>query len=232
MSAQTKHAAGQAVVMRRYGPPPVLELERIGLPRLAASDIRVRSLASAVNHSDLEIRSGQWPILRDQPFPYVSGLEVVGEVVETGSAVAEFRPGDRVVTMMQGLGGVRARRPGGYVEYVDVAAAATAPFAPDLDPLSVAALGLASVTAFEGLCRLGPISGRRIVVTGRRRGLGGDRVSVRAGCAAGRRGQSGRARRLVRRPGAAEVMLAHEDRDWFGLAPGAHLRDQRLPRGV
>src|SRR5262245_20076620 len=178
MSAQTKHAAGQAVVMRRYGPPPVLELERIGLPRLAASDIRVRSLASAVNHSDLEIRSGQWPILRDQPFPYVPGLEVVGEVVETSSAVTEFRPGDRVITMMQGLGGVRARRPGGYAEYVDVAAAAAVPVAPDLDPLAMAALGLASVTAFEGLRRLGPMAGRRVVVTGASGGVGSAAIGL------------------------------------------------------
>src|SRR5438046_394707 len=109
---------GQAVVMYRYGAPEVLGVETVVLKPLAPDEIRVRSLASAINHSDLEIRAGNWPILREQPFPYVPGLEVVGEIVEAGSAVSDLRVGDRVITMMQGLGGVRARRDGGYAEYV------------------------------------------------------------------------------------------------------------------
>jgi threonine dehydrogenase-like Zn-dependent dehydrogenase len=34
------------------------------------------------------------------------------DIEEVGHAVQEFRRGDRVITMMQGLGGVRAERPG------------------------------------------------------------------------------------------------------------------------
>ena len=36
-----------------------------------------------MNHSDLEIRTCNLPIRREPRFPYVPGLEVVGEVVET-----------------------------------------------------------------------------------------------------------------------------------------------------
>jgi NADPH2:quinone reductase len=74
--------------------------------------------------------------------------------------------------MMQGLGGVYARRPGGYQELVTVAAAAAAPLPHDLDPLDIAALGLAAVTALGGLRKLGPLAGRRIVVTGASGGVG------------------------------------------------------------
>jgi len=169
---------GKAVVMRQYGPPSVLRTEQVTLTPLAADEIRIRSIASAINHSDLEIRAGNWPIRRDPPFPYVPGLEVVGEVVETGSAVAKFRAGDRVITMMQGLGGVRARRPGGYAEYVTVAAASVALVAPDLDPIDMAALGLGSVTAFGGLARMGAIAGKRIVVTGASGGVGSAAIGV------------------------------------------------------
>src|SRR2546423_8543214 len=102
-----------AIVMRRYGAPEVLAIESVPFVPLMSDEIRVRSIASAVNHSDLEIRAGNWPILRPNPFPYTPGLEVVGEVVEIGAAVSEFRIGDRVITMMQGLGGVRPQRPGG-----------------------------------------------------------------------------------------------------------------------
>jgi len=37
---------------------------------------------------------------------------MLGEVEEVGEAVHEVSRGDRVITMMQGLGGVHARRPG------------------------------------------------------------------------------------------------------------------------
>jgi NADPH:quinone reductase len=44
--------------------------------------------------------------------------------------VSRFRVGERVITMMQGRGGVRARRPGGYSEYVVIAEDAAAPVPP------------------------------------------------------------------------------------------------------
>ncbi|TWS98505.1 zinc-binding dehydrogenase [Reyranella sp. CPCC 100927] len=169
---------GDAIVMRRYGPPAVLQLERVTLPALADGDIRVRSLASAVNHSDLEIRVGTWRIRGDDPFPYVPGLEVVGEVVATGAAVSDFRIGDRIITMMQGFGGVRAERPGGYATFATMPAATAAPVSADLDVHAVAALGLASVTAFEGLRKLGSLDGRRIAVTGAAGGVGSAAIGI------------------------------------------------------
>ena len=71
---------GNAIVMRAYGPPAVLVREEIVLPPLGPEEIRLHCLFSAVNHSDLEIRAGRWPIRNSKPFPYIPGLEVVGEV--------------------------------------------------------------------------------------------------------------------------------------------------------
>jgi NADPH2:quinone reductase len=82
-------------------------------------------------------------------------LEVVGDIVEVVRAVADVRVGDRVITRMQGLGGVQAERPGGYAEYVTVAATAVARFPGEIDPYAMAALGFVGVTAYEGLHRLG-----------------------------------------------------------------------------
>lgn len=203
---------GRAVVMHRYGPPSVLAVEAVPLPPLAPGEIRVRSLASAINHSDLEIRAGNWPIRRPDPFPYVPGLEVVGEVVEVGDAVTTFRPGDRVISMMQGLGGVRAERPGGYAEYVTLGAEAAAPVPRDLDPHALAALGLAAVTAHEGLAKLGPLAGRRIAVTGAAGGVGSAAVALA-------RAEGAEVVAIVSRPhqadyvrslGAAEVFWSEE----------------------
>src|SRR5258708_2994200 len=156
----------QAVVMRSYGGPDVLRVEDVALLALKADEIRVRSIASAINHSDLEIRAGNWPVQRDPPFPYIPGLEVIGDVVETGSAVKGFCAGARVITMMQGTGGVRAKRDGGYAEYVVLPESVAASVPPDIDPVEIAAIGLAGVTAYQGLRKLGDIDARRIVVTG------------------------------------------------------------------
>ncbi len=159
----------RAVVLRAFGGPEVLRIEDVELPPLAPGDIRIRTIAAAVNHSDLEVRSGAWAIRRRDPFPYVPGLEVVGEVTEVGEVVTTVRPGDRVITMMQGLGGVRSERPGGYQELVTVAADVVATLPADLDPLAAAALGLAAVTAHQGLAEL---AGTRLAVTGAAGGVG------------------------------------------------------------
>ncbi len=168
----------RAIVMQRYGPPDVLTFATVTAPPLAANEVRIRSIASAINHSDLEIRAGRWPVRKADPFPYVPGLEVVGDIVEVGPAVADVRVGDRVITMQQGLGGVRAERPGGYAEYVTAAATAVARFSEEIDPYDMAALGLVDVTAFEGLRRLGELGGRRIVVTGASGGVGSAAVAI------------------------------------------------------
>jgi NADPH:quinone reductase len=169
---------GAAIVMRQYGPPDVLRLETISLPPLEADEIRIRTIASAVNHSDLEIRAGNWPILKPDPFPYTPGLEVVGEVAEVGENVSDVSIGDQVITMMQGLGGVHPERPGGYAEFVTVRAAAVAVFPKDVDPHDMAALGLASVTAFEALRKIGDLTSRRIAVTGAAGGVGSAAVAI------------------------------------------------------
>lgn len=169
---------GRAVVMQGYGPPDVLAVSTVPVLPPAADEVRIRSIASAVNHSDLEIRAGRWPVRKAPPFPYVPGLEVVGEVVAAGSAVRDVGIGDRVITMMQGLGGVRADRPGGYAEYVTVAADAVARLPEEVDPLDMAALGLVGVTACEGLGLLGELDGRRIVVTGASGGVGSAAIAI------------------------------------------------------
>lgn len=168
----------RAIVMREYGPPEVLRPETVEPAPLAADEVRIRVIASAVNHSDLEIRAGRWPIRGSDPFPYVPGLETVGEVVDAGAEVGTVPLGTTVVTMMQGLGGVRAERPGGYAQIVAVTADAVAAIPADVDPLAVAAVGLAGVTAYEGLRRAGPVAGRRVVVTGASGGVGSAAVAL------------------------------------------------------
>ena len=211
---------GRAIVMREYGKPSVLRLEDTPVPVPGPGELRIRARASAVNHSDLEIRVGNWPIRRDPPFPYTPGVEVVGEVDAVARDVTGMTPGDRVITMMQGLGGVRAERPGGYAEYVTVAAGAVAHLPDDVSDEMMAALGLAAVTAYEGLRKIGKLAGRRILVTGAAGGVGSCAVGIcRASGAAvvaliNRREHSD----YVRSLGAADVIVS-ADLPHGALAP-------------
>jgi NADPH2:quinone reductase len=102
----------------------------------------------------------------------VPGLEVVGDVVEIAPDVRDVVAGDRVWTMMQGLGGVRAERDGGYAEHVTVSASVVAPLPRAIDPVAFAALGLAGVTAHGGLAKLGALAGKTVIVTGATGGVG------------------------------------------------------------
>src|SRR3989442_2184310 len=102
-----------AIVMRRYGPPDVLVLETVTLQPLASDEVRIRSIASAVNHSDLEIRAGNWPVRKPDPFPYVPGLEVAGDGGEVGRGVSGVRVGGPVGPLMHELARVLGARTGG-----------------------------------------------------------------------------------------------------------------------
>lgn len=168
----------QAICMQQYGPPDVLYIASIDLPPLQPHEVRFRVIAAAVNRADIEIRSGKWPISHPHPFPYTPGLEAVGEVVECGALVTGFPIGTLVITMMQRLGGIHGIRPGGYQEYVTVDANALAPLPHTLNPYDFAALGLAAVTAYQGLARLHLQAGQTIVVHGASGGVGSVAVAM------------------------------------------------------
>jgi NADPH2:quinone reductase len=203
---------GRRIEMDRYGGPDVLELREAALVALAPDEVRIATIAAAVNRSDIEIRSGKWPVERPDPFPYTPGLEVLGEIADAGSEVAGLRAGDRVITMMQRLGGIHGERPGGYADRVTVRADTVAVVGEGVDPYDVAALGLAAVTALEGLRRLAPGPGMRLAVTGASGGVGSAAVSLAKGMGAEviavlpRQGKE----RYVRELGADDVLILDE----------------------
>ncbi len=202
-----------AVRISGYGSPDVLAYGQVDLPPLRPDEVRIKTIASAVNYTDLEIRAGHWPIRKEQPFPYVPGVEVVGEIVEVGADAVGVAPGDRVITMMQGLGGVRAERPGGYAEFVTVAADAVASIGASVDPYVMAALGLGALTAYEGLRRIGDLAGKRILVTGAAGGVGSSAVAIARAQGATVVGVVTRGEQsdYVRSLGADEVVVAAHD---------------------
>lgn len=75
----------QAILMQACGGPEVLQLRPMGLAPVQPYEVRLRMIAAAVNHTDLKICVGLWPIRRAHPFPNTPGVDLVGEVIETGA---------------------------------------------------------------------------------------------------------------------------------------------------
>jgi NADPH:quinone reductase-like Zn-dependent oxidoreductase len=65
----------------------------IDLPELAADDVRIKVVASALNHMDLWVTRGA----PRPPLPHVPGCDVAGIVTEIGSNVTNVEVGDEVV---------------------------------------------------------------------------------------------------------------------------------------
>lgn len=87
MSAETMDAwiLDQAPGSYRWG--------QITVPELAADDVRIRVVTSALNHMDLWVTRG----MPKPPVPHVPGCDVAGIVDATGSAVTNVAVGDEVV---------------------------------------------------------------------------------------------------------------------------------------
>jgi NADPH:quinone reductase-like Zn-dependent oxidoreductase len=85
----------QLVRFTRFGGPEVLELVGAPLPIPGPGQVRVRLTAAAVNHADLALIAGSYP-LRPR-LPATPGLEGAGWVEAVGPGVTEAHLGERVV---------------------------------------------------------------------------------------------------------------------------------------
>lgn len=106
MSDNTSSLTMEAVIAE---PGKPLVLGSVPRPAVGLSDVLIEVKASGLNRADLMQRAGNYP-----PPPGASeilGLETAGIVAEAGSAVTEWKVGDRVCALLGG---------GGYAEFAAV----------------------------------------------------------------------------------------------------------------
>ena len=118
----------RAVVLDGPGPAESLAIRERPIPVPRPGWVLIRVRAFGLNRSELHTRLG---LAEGVTFPRVLGIEAVGEVAD--SPDGEFRAGQKVATMMGGMGRVFD---GGYAEYTCVPAGQVIPFESDL-PWSV-----------------------------------------------------------------------------------------------
>jgi len=82
----------KAIQVQKHGGPEVLALIDLPAPKPKPNEVVVKISAVGVNYVDIYYREGRYPA---QP-PFILGQEAAGVVSEVGSAVTDWKPGDRV----------------------------------------------------------------------------------------------------------------------------------------
>ena len=110
----------KAMVLTKFGPPDVLQLQEVAKPTPKDHEVLIRIYATTVTAGDCELRSLKVPLafrlpLRIyvgliRPRPMILGQELAGEIEAVGKDVKRFRKGDQVF----GWSGLRL---GAYAEY-------------------------------------------------------------------------------------------------------------------
>jgi NADPH2:quinone reductase len=157
----------KAAFINQTGPPEVIVYGELPDPKPARKQCLVKVAAIDVNPIDIYIRSGLVPAKLS--FPFILGRDLAGTVVQTGSSVKSFKPGDRVWATSQGTDG----RPGTFAELAAVEERWLNPTPPGITDEEMAALSLVAVTAHLGLVHYANLkSGQTLFVPGGTGGVG------------------------------------------------------------
>ncbi|MEV6596223.1 NADP-dependent oxidoreductase [Actinoplanes sp. NPDC051346] len=167
----------QAVIVRRFGGPEVLEIADVPPPRPGPGQVLIRVAAAAVNRIDLSTRAGRITeagLLA--PAPTVAlGWDVAGEVAATGPGVTRFTTGDRVIGLRDLLSAA-----GTQAEQVVLDESAVARAPAGIDDAEAATLPLAGLTADRSLELAGLQRGQTLLVTGAAGMVGGIALQLAA----------------------------------------------------
>lgn len=155
----------QAVEIRGYGAPEVLQLGERPVPVAGPGEVLIRVSASGVNRPDVLQRTGNYPV--PPGASDIPGLEVAG-VIESGDAAAlqaaGLKPGDRVCALVAG---------GGYAQWCVAPAAQCLPVPRGLSDLEAAGLPETFFTVWSNVFDRGRLQpGETLLIQGGTSGIG------------------------------------------------------------
>lgn len=158
----------RAMVVRKYGPPDVLEWREVPDPQPKPGQALIRVRAAGINFADLLARLGVYSTTPKAPF--IPGLELSGEVEQVvpggkgGAAAPSLKHGDRVaaLTMFNG-----------YAEKVAVNLEQTFPIPDAMSFEEAAAIPVNYLTAWQSMFEMGNLrAGDRMLITSAAGGVG------------------------------------------------------------
>jgi putative PIG3 family NAD(P)H quinone oxidoreductase len=145
-------------------------------PRPQSGELLVRVRGAGLNGADMMQLAGRYPAPPGAPQD-IPGLELAGEVIETGDGVQRFEPGDRVMSIVAG---------GGQAELAVVNERVAMPVPDELDWVAAGGTPEVFFTAHDALFTQAGLSvGERLLVHGAAGGVGS--AAVQLGTMAGAR---------------------------------------------
>ncbi|MEV6771108.1 NADP-dependent oxidoreductase [Nocardia sp. NPDC051030] len=161
----------RAARIHEYGGPENIRFDVVPVPLPGPGAVLIRVAATSFNPSETALRSGALQAFMPLTLPYTLGWDVAGTVVEIGSGVTEFVPGDRVIGRLD-AGGAAA-------EYV-VADTELLAVAPAELPLETsAAIPVAALSAWQAVFEHAKVvPGQRVLINGAGGGVGGFAVQL------------------------------------------------------
>jgi len=147
----------RVVLLRQFGGPDCLTVVERPVPEPGAGEVLVKTLAASVQFTDVMLRKGQYPDLKDKP-PLVLGYDLVGEVVKLGPGVTSPALGQRVADLTV---------TGSYSQYRILKSERVVVVDAALDPAEATTLILSWMTAYQLLHRdAGIKKGQKALVIG------------------------------------------------------------------
>ncbi|CAN5253921.1 zinc-binding dehydrogenase [soil metagenome] len=209
----------EAVIMREYGGPSVLQLESHPDPVERGGWVTVRLEASALNWHDVLVRRGQY----SSPLPHVPGADGTGIRTDTGERVVVLPSlgwGERDSAPAAKWEILGDHRPGTYAELVSVPEDCLFPRPAGLSIPEAAALSLVGVTTYRALFTRGHLrADEAMLVLGASGGVATAAVSMASalGASAFVTSSSGDKIRLAQSLGATDG-VDHTAPDWVDRA--------------
>jgi NADPH2:quinone reductase len=132
-------------------------------PVPGSGEVLVRVHAAGLNGADMLQAAGRYPAPPGSP-PDIPGLELAGEVIETGLGATRFRPGDRVMAIVGG---------GGQAELATVHERILMPVPENVELTEAGGIPEVFTTAHDALfTQAGLRAGERLLVHGAAGGVG------------------------------------------------------------
>lgn len=158
----------RAVVCKAWGEPKDLVVEDVPPPPMVAGGVRIAVRAAGLNFGDTLIIAGKYQTR--PPLPFSPGFEVAGEVVACADGVDAFKPGDRVLAIVDH---------GGFAEEVVALAGDVFPLPDGVSDVDAAGFAVAYGTSHLGLrYKAGLRSGETVLVHGAAGGVGLTAVEI------------------------------------------------------
>ncbi|MCP3444609.1 NADP-dependent oxidoreductase [Bradyrhizobium sp. CCGUVB14] len=136
----------KALVLKRYGKPDQVTFADIPRPQPGPDELLVQVHAAGLNPVDNMIAKGLFKPVLPLQLPATMGSDLSGVVVEVGSRVTRFKPGDAVFASIFDLSGT-----GALTELARVPESAAAPKPANLDFVQAASIPMVGLTSWQAL---------------------------------------------------------------------------------